>query len=116
MATSSNGVHESVYRIDNEGNESATETYIIGGAGPGTTFANILATAGIPATNDVLPGSGGAIVREIEIRRSGPENPTARVQVQYSTKASSGTANPDDDRDPTTDPPQLSMQPASASV
>lgn len=115
MATASQGVHEFVYRQDNEGNVSASETYMISGAS-GATAATILATSGIPATNDVLAGSGGAIAREIEIRQEGPTNTTAKVTVSYSTKASSGTSNPDDDRDPTTDPPQLSMQPANASV
>lgn len=111
----SQGVHEFIYRIDNEGNVSASETYIVSGAS-GQTAAQILATSGIPATNDVLAGSGGAIAREIEIRQDGPTNTTSRVTVNYSTKASSGATNPDDDRDPTTDPPQLSMQPASASM
>lgn len=111
----SQGVHEFVYRVDNEGNVSASETYIVSGAS-GQTAAQILATSGIPATNDVLPGSGGAVAREIEIRQDGPTNVTSRVTVNYSTKPATGGTNPDDDRDPTTDPPQLSMQPASASM
>ncbi len=115
MATASQGVHEFVYRIDNEGNVSATEVYMISGVAAGTSAATILATSGIPDTNDALAGSGGAIAREIEIRREGPTNPTARVTVSYSTRPTSGGAG-DDDRDPTTDPPQLSMQPASASM
>jgi len=115
MATASQGVHEFVYRIDNEGNVSATEVYVISGVAAGTSAATILATSGIPDTNDALAGSGGAIAREIEIRREGPSNPTARVTVSYSTRPTSGGAG-DDDRDPTTDPPQLSMQPASASM
>lgn len=110
----SQGVHEFIYRIDNEGNVSATETYIVSGAS-GATAAAILATSGIPATNDALSGSGGAIAREIEVRQDGPTNTTARVTVSYSTRPTSGGAG-DDDRDPTTDPPQLSMQPASASM
>lgn len=115
MATVNEGVHEFTYRIDNEGNVSATEVYMVSGAS-GATAATILATSGIPATNDVLAGSGGAVARDVEVKRDGPTNPAARVTVNYSTRPATGGSAPDDDRDPTTDPPQLSMQPASASM
>jgi hypothetical protein len=112
---SNEGLHEFVYEEDNEGNVNATATYKVSGAS-GATAATILATSGIPLTNSVLAGSGGAIAKSRRVQQAGPENTVATVTVQYSTKPATGTNAPDEDRDPTTDPPQLYTQPASASV
>jgi hypothetical protein len=104
-----------VYEEDNEGNATQTDTYIFEGAS-GASIATILADSDIPDLNDVASGTGGAVARSRRVERDGPTNRVATVTVTNSTRPATGGTNPDEDRDPTTDPPQLSMQPASASM
>lgn len=108
---------KTVYEEDNDGNVSQVDTFIVEGLTGSETNLAILGTSGIAEKNDVVSDTGGAITRSRRVEREGPTNRTATVTLSASTKpTNSATSDPDGDRDPTTDPPQLSQHPANASV
>lgn len=103
---------------DEQGHTTTKVEYLVHSLTPNSSDATIFGTTGIPSVGDVLSGSGGArcvgrrCIYDADRKGGGTE---CTVQATFTTKPAGGS-EPDNDRDPMTDPPKLYAYPQNASV